>query len=176
MSVFITLLAIIAVLIVAILLYAATRPATFRIERATTVIAPADRIFPLIDDFRQWAAWSPYETMDPELKRSFSGAESGKGAVYAWEGRKAGAGPMEIVDTAPPSRVVVKLDFLKPFKASNTAEYTLEPVGDGTRVTWAMHGPNLFIGKIMGLFMSMDRMIGRDFEAGLAKLKSIAEA
>jgi len=174
MSVLFTIIAIIVVLVAAILVLAAMKPATFRIERSTTVRAPADRIFPLINDFHQWVAWSPFETMDTKLKRDFSGAESGKGAVYAWEGNKTGSGRMEILDTTP-SRILIKLDFFKPFKANNMAEYTLEPAGDGTRVTWAMYGPNIFIGKLMSVFMNHDRMIGSQFEAGLAKLKAVAE-
>jgi uncharacterized protein YndB with AHSA1/START domain len=167
------------VLIVAVavvLVLAARKPATFRIARSTRIKAPPERIFALIDDFRAWSAWSPWEKMDPALKRSYSGAPSGRGAVYAWEGnRKVGQGRMEIVDAAAPSRVTIRLDFLKPFEAHNTTEFTLVPQGDSTEVTWAMTGPNLFVGKVMGLFMDMDRMIGRDFEQGLANLKAVAE-
>lgn len=175
MSVFVTIVAIIVVLVAAILILAATKPATFRVERSAIVEAPADKIFPLINDFRQWMAWSPYETIDANLKRTYSGAENGKGAVYAWESKRAGSGRMEITDATPSSRILIKLDFFKPFKASNTAEYTIDPTAGGTRVTWAMYGPNLFIGKLMGLCMNMDKMIGRDFETGLAKLKTVAE-
>jgi hypothetical protein len=114
--------------------------------------------------------------MDPDLKRTYGGAARGRGAVYAWEGnRKVGQGRMEIVDAPVPSRVTIRLDFLKPFEAHNTAEFTLVPQGDVTEVTWAMTGPNLFMGKVMGLFVDMDRMIGRDFERGLANLKAVAE-
>lgn len=156
--------------------YAATRPDTFRIERAATIEAPPDAIFPLISDFRKWTLWSPWEKMDPALKRSYDGAASGPGAVYEWEGnRKVGKGRMEITDAPPPSRVTIKLDFLKPFEAHNTSEFTLISRGGATLVTWAMHGPNLFVGKAMSLFFDMDRMIGKDFEAGLANLKTVAE-
>jgi uncharacterized protein YndB with AHSA1/START domain len=167
---------ILLVAIVVVLVVAARKPAGFRIERATSIKAPPDKIFALINDFRNWRAWSPWERMDPNLRRSYSGAERGEGAVYEWEGNsKVGKGRMEIVEAPPPSRVAIKLDFLKPFEAHNTAEFTLVPRGDATEVTWAMHGPNLFIGKVMGVFMSMDRMIGKDFEAGLANLKAAAE-
>jgi hypothetical protein len=166
---------ILLVAIVVVLVLAARKPAGFRIERATSIKAP-DKIFALINDFRNWRAWSPWERMDPNLRRSYSGAERGEGAVYEWEGNsKVGKGRMEIVEAPPPSRVAITLDFLKPFEAHNTAEFTLVPRGDATEVTWAMHGPNLFIGKVMGVFMSMDRMIGKDFEAGLANLKAAAE-
>jgi uncharacterized protein YndB with AHSA1/START domain len=167
---------ILLVAIVVVLVLAARKPAGFRIERATSIKAPPDKIFALINDFRNWRAWSPWERMDPNLRRSYGGAERGEGAVYEWEGNsKVGKGRMEIVEAPPPSRVAIKLDFLKPFEAHNTAEFTLVPRGDATEVTWAMHGPNLFIGKVMGVFMSMDRMIGKDFEAGLANLKAAAE-
>ena len=167
---------ILLVAIVVVLVLAARKPAGFRIERATSIKAPPDKIFALINDFRNWRAWSPWERMDPNLRRSYGGAERGEGAVYEWEGNsKVGKGRMEIVEAPPPSRVAIKLDFLKPFEAHNTAEFTLVPRGESTEVTWAMHGPNLFIGKVMGVFMSMDRMIGKDFEAGLANLKTAAE-
>jgi len=167
---------ILLVVVAAILILAAMKPATFRITRATSITAPPEKIFPLIADFRAWSAWSPWEKMDPALKRSYSGPGSGQGAVYAWEGNsKVGKGRMEIIDAPPPSRVAIKLDFLKPFEAHNTAEFTLTPRGSTTDVTWAMHGPNLFIGKVMSLFVSMDRMVGKDFETGLANLKAEAE-
>jgi carbon monoxide dehydrogenase subunit G len=168
--------AILAVAVVAILAYAATRPDTFRVQRSTNIKAPADKIFPFINDFHTWTAWSPYEKRDPEMKRTFGGAPSGKGATYAWDGNKnVGAGHMEILDAPAPSRVTIKLDFSRPFEGHNTAEFTLEPQGDTTKVTWAMHGPAVFIGKVMGIFIDMDNMIGKDFEAGLTSLKSLAE-
>ena len=169
-------LAVIAVVaIAAVLVYAATRPDTFRIKRQASIQAAPDKIFALINDFRNWQSWSPWENMDPALKRSYSGAASGPGAVYEWEGnKKVGKGRMEIVE-AVPSRVAIKLDFLKPFEAHNVAEFTLIPRGGATDVIWAMHGPNLFIGKVMSLFFDMDRMVGKDFETGLANLKALAE-
>lgn len=161
----------------ALLAFAATRPDTFRVQRTATIDAPPEEIFALINDFHRWRSWSPYEKLDPAMKRTHSGAASGRGAVYAWESEgKAGVGRMEITDVSQPSRVTIRLDFVKPFKARNTAEFTLQPNGRATTVTWAMHGPNLFVGKVMGIFLDMDRMIGKDFEAGLATLKSLAEA
>ena len=169
-------LLVVVVLIGALLAYAATRPDSFRVERATVIKAPPAKVFALIDDFRQWAGWSPWEKLDPAMKRTHSGAASGKGAVYAWEGNgDVGAGRMEILETTAPSRVLIRLDFMKPFEATNTAEYTIQPEGDATRVTWAMYGPAPFMSKLMQVFVSMDKMIGKDFEQGLANLKALAE-
>jgi len=148
---------------------------TFRVERSVLIEAPPAAIFPYIDDFRAWADWSPYEKMDPDLAKTYSGSQRGQGAAYAWVGRKAGSGSMEIVRSDPPSKVVIKLDFTKPMTAHNTAEFTLEPQGSGTKVTWAMFGPNTLLSKVMGLFMSMDRLVGPQFEEGLANLKRLAE-
>lgn len=167
---------VLALAIAAVLILAARKPDRFAVQRATTVQAPPDRIFPLINDFHQWGNWSPYETRDPAMKRSYSGADSGKGAVYGWEGNKdVGSGRMEILDAQAPSKIVIKLDFFAPFEGHNTAEFTMLPQGDGTNVTWSMHGPSPFIGKIMHVFINMDRMVGKDFEAGLANLKRLTE-
>jgi hypothetical protein len=166
----------IAAAIALFLIVCAMKPDAFRIERSTLIDAPADRIHPMIDDFRRWPDWSPWETKDPGMTRTLSGAETGTGAVYAWDGnRNIGAGRMEILDSAVPARVVIQLDFLRPFKARNTAEFTLKPEGLGTRVTWAMFGPQPFIGKVMDTIMNCDRMIGKEFEAGLARLKAEVE-
>ena len=168
--------AILVVAVAAILIYAATKPNEFRVQRSVTIKAPADKIYPLIVDLHGWAAWSPYEKKDPDMKRTFSGAHSGKGAIYEWNGNKSvGHGRMEVTDTAAPSKVVIKLDFFSPFEAHNTAEFTLAPQGDSTNVTWAMYGPNVFMGKVMQVFMNMDKMVGTDFEAGLQALKARAE-
>jgi Polyketide cyclase / dehydrase and lipid transport. len=162
--------------VVVVLVLAANRPGTFRVERTLRIQAPPERIQGYIEDFHQWGQWSPYEKLDPQMQRTFSGAEKGRGAVYAWEGNgKAGAGRMEIIESDPGSRVTIALDFLKPFKASNTAEFTLVPRDGGTEVTWAMFGPVPFVAKIMHLFIDVDRMVGKDFEAGLASLKALAE-
>ena len=168
--------AVIVVIVAGILIYAATRPDTFRVQRTASIKAPPDKIFPLINDLHAWSAWSPYEKKDPAMKRTFSGAPSGKGAVYEWDGDKnVGKGRMEIIDATQPTKVVIKLDFIKPFEGHNTAEFTMEPKGDNTVVTWAMYGPSAFMMKVMGIFMNMDNMIGNDFAVGLANLKAIAE-
>jgi len=159
----------------AVAAYAATKPDTFRVERSTTIQAPPEAIAAHITDFHRWEAWSPYEKLDPAMKKSYSGAEQGPGAIYAWEGSKAGTGRMEIRD-ASSGLVRIQLDFSKPFEAHNTAEFTLQPEGDGTRVTWAMHGPNPFMSKVIGVFMDMDELLGKDFASGLANLKAVAEA
>jgi carbon monoxide dehydrogenase subunit G len=170
-------IALVVVLAIAVLLvFAATRPDTFRVERTARIEAPAEKIFPLIDDFHRWGAWSPYEKLDPGMKRSFGGAASGKGATYAWQGNgQVGAGRMEIVESAPSSKVAIQLDFIEPFEGHNMAEFTLQPQGGATQVTWAMHGPSPYVARLMGIFFNMDRMIGKDFEAGLANLKAATE-
>jgi hypothetical protein len=180
---------VLAIAIAVVLILATGKPHTFRVERATVIQAPPEKIFSLIDDFHQWRAWSPWEDRDPALKRTYEGAEHGKGAVYAWDGnRNVGAGRMEILNaTSPsatsPSAIVIKLDFIKPFEGHNTAEFTMLPRGGatdagtniGTNITWAMHGPAPLMHRVMQVFMNLDRMIGKDFEAGLANLKKAAE-
>jgi carbon monoxide dehydrogenase subunit G len=167
---------VVVVLVGGFFVYVGTRPDTFRVQRMTTIKAPPEKIFPHLNDFQRWPAWSPYEKKDPAMKRTLSGAPSGKGAVYEWEGNKEiGQGRMEIVATAPPSQLTLKLDFLKPFEAHNMVDFTLEPRGESTQVTWAIHGPSPFMAKVMGLVMDMDKMIGQDFEAGLADLKALSE-
>ncbi len=167
---------VLVVVIAGLLAFAATKPAVFRVQRATTIKAPPEGVFALIEDFHRWGAWSPYEKLDPGMKRTYGGAPSGKGAVYEWEGSsKVGQGRMEITDVSPPTKVTIKLDFLKPFEGHNTAEFTLAPSGEATTVTWAMHGPNRFIAKVMSIFFSVERMVGCDFETGLANLKAVAE-
>ena len=166
----------VAIAIAIVLILAATKPDTFSVRRVTTVRAPPEKIFPLINDFHQWGTWSPWEDKDPAMKRTYSGAGSGKGAVYAWDGNKnVGIGRMEILEVSAPSKIVIKLDFFKPFEAHNTAEFTMLPQGDATSLRWLMHGPAPFMSKVMQVFMNMDKMIGKDFEAGLAKLKKITE-
>jgi len=159
-----------------VLVLAAAKPDMFRIERAAIIAAPPERIFPLINDFRQWQSWSPFEKLDPAMTKTMSGPASGKGAVYEWKGnRKAGQGRMEIAEVSAPSKIDIDLRFLKPFKAHNTAEFRLEPQGGATKVTWAMRGKSPFVAKIMRTLVDVDAMVGRDFEAGLANLKTIAE-
>ena len=167
---------ILAVAIAVVLLLALTKPNTFTVQRAISIKAPAEKIFPVINDFHQWVAWSPYENKDPAMKRTYSGAENGKGAVYAWDGNSnVGSGRMEILDTSVPSKIVIKLDFFKPFEGHNTAEFTMLPQGDATNLTWVMRGPAVFVSKVMQVFMNLDKMIGKDFEAGLANLKKLTE-
>jgi hypothetical protein len=167
---------VVLLLITALLLYAATRPDSFRVQRSIGIRAAPEKIFALLNDFHNWADWSPWEKLDPAMKKTWQGASSGVGAVHAWEGNsKVGQGRMEIMEASAPSRLLIKLDFFKPFEAHNMAEYTLEPRGDSTEVTWAMYGPNRYFSKIMGLFFSMDRMVGGQFEDGLARLKVLAE-
>jgi len=167
---------ILAIAIAVVLIFAATKPNTLRVQRSASVKAPAEKIFPLINDFHQWVSWSPYEHRDPTLKRTYSGAESGKGAVYAWDGNKnVGSGRMEILDASAPSKIVIKLDFFKPFEGHNTAEFTMLPQGGSTCLSWVMRGPSSLISKLMQVFMNFDHMIGKDFEAGLANLKNLTE-
>lgn len=167
---------ILLVLIVALLGFAATKPDIFRMERSAPINAPAATIFPLLNDFRKWKGWSPYEKLDPEMQRTYLGAEEGLGAVYTWEGNnKAGAGRMEITESTPPSHILLRLEFSRPFKAVNTTEFHLVPEGSGTRVRWSMYGPQPFMQKVMCIFVDMDKMLGKDFEAGLANLKDEAE-
>jgi hypothetical protein len=166
---------IIVVLLAGVLTYAATKPDTFRVERSTSVNAPPEKIAPLISDFHSWGGWSPYENKDPNMKRTFSGAQSGNGSVYEWNGNsEVGQGRMEITESSP-SKVAIKLDFIKPFEGHDVATFTLAPQGDATIVTWAMDGPNPYLAKVMGVFCNMDHMIGKDFETGLANLKAAAE-
>ena len=167
---------VLALAIAAVLIFAATKPDTFGVQRAITVKAPPGKIFPLISDFHQWGSWSPYENKDPAMKRSFSGSADGKGSVYGWEGNKnVGSGRMEILDTSEPSKIVIKLDFFAPFEGHNTAEFTMLPQGDATNLTWLMHGPASFMSKVMQVFINLDKMIGKDFEIGLANLKRLTE-
>ncbi len=165
-----------AVVIVAILAYAATRPDTFRIQRTATIQAPPAKIYPHIEDFRRWTEWSPFETLDPNMKRTYGAAPHGEGATYAWEGNAdAGSGRMRIREAKPSSLVLIDLEFTAPFAAKNVAEFRLEPAGDATNVTWAMTGANPFLSKVIGVFMNMDEMIGGAFETGLANLERVAE-
>jgi uncharacterized protein YndB with AHSA1/START domain len=161
------------ILLAAVLGYAATQPDTFHIERTVSIKASPDKIFPLIDNPRSFTTWSPFE--EPGMKKTFTGPESGKGSTYAWEGKQMGAGSMEIAEANAPNNVVIKLDFIKPMQAHNTATFTLKPHGDSTDVTWALDGSNTFFCKVIHLFISMDSMCGKEFEKGLTKLKMLIE-
>ncbi|NTV52023.1 MAG: SRPBCC family protein [Candidatus Firestonebacteria bacterium] len=167
---------ILALGVVGILGFAAAQPDTFRIERTVNIKAAPEKIFTFLADFHQWAGWSPFEKMDSTMQKTFSGATSGKGSVYAWAGKgKSGTGRMEITDFSAPNRLAINLDFYKPFEAHNVAEFTLVSKGGMTEVTWAMFGPSSFTMKILHLFMNMDKMVGKDFSAGLENLKTLVE-
>jgi carbon monoxide dehydrogenase subunit G len=168
--------AVIAVGIAGILAYAATKPDTFRVQRAASIKAPPEKIFPLLNNLRAFALWSPYEKKDPRMQRTYSGASIGKGAVYEWDGDKnVGSGRLAIADSSPPSKVTLHLDMMRPLEAHNVVEFTLEPKGESTHVTWAMNGQVPYVAKIVHVFLNVDSMVGRDFEAGLADLKALAE-
>ena len=159
----------------AVLVLAAMKSGSLHVERSVRIKAAGDNILPLISDFHRWASWSPFERLDPAMKKTFSGAASGKGAIYEWVGNnKAGQGRMEVTD-ATASRVTIQLDFLKPFEGHNIAYFTVAPDGDATKVTWAMDGPSPFMMKVMRVFVNMDKMLGKDFELGLANLKAATE-
>ena len=167
---------ILVAVIAGLLLFANSRPNTFRIERATVINAPPGKLFGLVDDLRAWASWSPFEKLDPAMKRIFSGAPSGVGAAYDWDGnRRAGQGRMEITESTPSSKVTIKLDFTRPFVSHNMTVFTIVPNGDTSLVTWSMEGPNSLMGKVMGIFVNMDAMLGKDFATGLANMKVLAE-
>jgi len=175
-----TALLVLAAAIAALLGYAATRPPAFRIERSTRIAAGIPTVGALIDNFHAWQKWSPWEALDPQLQRSYSGAEAGIGAVYEWNGNdKAGVGRMEITEmraTQAHGVISIKLDFFKPFKANNTAEFVLTATDDGgTDLQWSMSGERPFLFRLIGVFLNFDRMVGGDFEKGLASLKRNAE-
>lgn len=171
-----TILIVVAVLIAGVLIYASMQPDSFRVQRSAVMNAAPDHIFAILNDFRRSPEWSPYEKKDPAMQRRLSGSEAGKGAVYEFEGNKeVGAGRIEILDTQAPQKLVMRLDMYKPFKGSNMVEYTLVPRGSGTEVTWALHGPMPFLSKVMCVFFDMDKMVGGDFENGLAALKTLVE-
>src|SRR5712691_9096324 len=170
-----TIALVIAALIAAVLIFAETRPDTFRVQRAASIKAPPEKIAAVLGDYHARQAWSPWEKLDPAMKRSYSGAEKGKGAVYAWEGNKeVGQGRMEITETTA-TRVAMDLDFVKPFAAHNKVVFSLAAKGDATEVSWEMQGPLPYVAKLVHLFLDMDGMVGKQFETGLANLKAVAE-
>lgn len=176
MKIALIILGVIAVGVAVVLIMAAMRPDDFRVQRSAVIKAPPEKIFPFINDFKQWPAWSPYEKIDPAMKRIYGATTAGKGATYGWEGNgNVGSGSMEILNAPAPSQVTIKLDFMKPFEAHNVADFTLMPVADGTTVTWAMHGPVPYKFKIVHMFMNVDKMVGGQFAEGLANLKAAAE-
>ncbi|MBI3480310.1 MAG: SRPBCC family protein [Nitrosomonadales bacterium] len=162
-------------LLLPLLIYASTKPDTFHVERGVTIKAPPEKIFPLINDFHAWNDWTPYNK-DPAMKKIYGAATMGKGATYAWEGnQEVGKGEIAITDTAPPGKVGLELHMIEPFEGRNRVVFTLTHQGDATQVTWAMDGKNSFPGKLIGLFMNMDKMIGSDFDKGLENLKAVTE-
>jgi hypothetical protein len=155
----------------------ATRPSEFRVQRTTTISAPAPVVFAQVNDFHKWEAWSPYVKRDPAMKKTFEGAPSGVGAIYTWSGNnEVGEGRTTIIESRPSELIRVQLEFVRPFAATSIAEFTFKPEGERTAVTWSLNGHNNFIAKAMGLVVNTDRMIGGDFETGLAQMKSAAEA
>ncbi len=166
-----------AVIVVALAAFIATRPAEFRIVRSRTLSAPPAVVHGYVNDFHKWAEWSPWEKLDPALKRDHSGAPAGTGAVYAWSGNsQVGEGRMTITDSRAPHSVTIRLEFIKPFAATNTSQFDFAPSGSGTQVTWAMSGRNNFTSKAFSVFMDMDKMVGADFERGLANLDTVTAA
>ena len=170
-------LLIVAAVVLIVILVVAMQPAAFKIERSTTIAAPPAAVFVQVNDFHKWTAWSPWEGIDPQLKRTYEGPPAGVGAHYHWVGnKKVGEGMMTISESRAAELIRIKLEFLKPFKATNTAEFTFKPQGDQTLVNWAMTGERNFVMKAFGMMMDMEKMVGGDFEKGLAKMKSVTEA
>jgi uncharacterized protein YndB with AHSA1/START domain len=168
-------LLVLLVAIVGVLGYAATKPDTFRVERKAVVPAPPDRVYAMIEDFHRWGEWSPWEKLDPAMTRTHGGPAKGLGATYAWKGNDdVGEGRMEITEATAQGRVVIKLDFIDPFESSNVTTFTLTPVNGGTEVIWRMEGPMPYVSKLMDTVIGMDRMIGKDFEQGLANMQGVA--
>ncbi|HUR45808.1 MAG TPA: SRPBCC family protein [Candidatus Saccharimonadales bacterium] len=170
-------LIILGVIIVIFIVIVALQPADFRVVRSASMTAPAPAVFAQVNDFHNWDAWSPWAKLDPNMKTTFEGPPAGPGAIYSWTGdRKVGAGRMAITESKPAELVRIKLDFLKPFEASNVTEFSFKPDGNNTSVTWSMTGRNNFMAKAFCLFMNMDKMVGGDFEKGLAQMKKVVEA
>ena len=166
----------VAVVIAAFAAIVALQPSDFRIERSATMAAPPPAVFAQVNDFQKWQSWSPWEKLDPALRRSYEGPAAGAGAQYAWIGNKdVGEGRMTILESRPGELVRIKLEFFKPFAATNTAEFSFKPQAGGTAVTWSMAGQNNFIARAVCMFMNMDRMVGGQFEQGLAQVKAIVE-
>ncbi len=167
---------VVAAIIAVILVLAAMRPDTSRVERSIAIKASPEVVYGLLDNFHNWPSWSPWEKLDPAMNRGFTGPDKGKGAGYTWQGnKKVGKGAMEILESQASTKLIIKLDFFEPFEAHNTAQFDLSHNGGETTVTWAMFGPSPFMMKIMHLFMNMDKMVGKDFEEGLSHLKANAE-
>ncbi len=169
-------LIVLLIVIAGVLGYAATKPDSFRVERKATINAPPEKVFAMIEDFHRWGEWSPWEKLDPGMTRTHGGPAKGVGATYAWSGNDdVGQGKMEVIEAVPASKLTFKLDFITPFEAHNTGEFVLTPKDGGTEVAWSMYGPSPYVSKLMDTVMSMDKMIGKDFEKGLANMKAAAE-
>ncbi|MFA6179023.1 MAG: SRPBCC family protein [Candidatus Methylopumilus sp.] len=171
-----TILITLAAVLIVFFIYAAFRADTFHIQRSANIQAPAEKLYAIIDDHHQWSNWSPWEKLDPAMKKTFSGAGNGKGAIFEWEGNKeVGSGRNEIIESIPATKIIMQLDMFTPFEAHNIVEFTLTPQGDTTNITWAMHGPQPYMAKVMSVFFDCDKMVGGMFEDGLANLKRFAE-
>jgi uncharacterized protein YndB with AHSA1/START domain len=166
---------VVALLLGALLIFAATKPDSFRIERSTTIAAPPEKVFAFINDMRQFNAWNPFAKIDPQGVITYDAVTAGVGGAYTWLGEKSGAGRMQISESVTPKRVSAKLDFTKPFEAHNLVDFTIEPQGAGVSFTWAMHGPMPYMNRLMTIFFDMDKTVGKDFESGLNNLKALAE-
>lgn len=172
----IKILAVLAIVLLAVAVYVATRPAEFRVTRTASFAAPAPAVFARVNELRKWQAWSPWAKKDPQMRQGYEGPPAGVGSITSWQGNKdVGEGRMTIVESRPAELIRIKLEFFKPFAATNSAEFTFKEEGGSTAVTWSMSGQNNFVGKAMSVFMDFDKMIGADFEAGLANLKTVVE-
>jgi hypothetical protein len=170
-------LILVVVLVAVCAIVVALQPAHYQVERSATINAPAPTVFAQVNDFHKWEAWSPWAKLDPAMKQSYEGAPAGNGAVYSWTGNsQVGEGRMTITESHPSDLIKIKLEFIKPFTATNATDFTFTPQGNQTNVKWMMSGDNNFVGKAFGLIMNMDKTIGGDFEKGLAQMKTVAEA
>jgi uncharacterized protein YndB with AHSA1/START domain len=170
-----TVLLVVLVGIAALLAYAAVKPDSFRLSRSATIAAPPDRVFALINDLRRFNEWNPFAKMEPTVAITYDSSSAGVGGAYNWKGEKTGEGRMQITESVPAQRVTAKLDFSKPFEAHNMVEFSLQPQGSGSTVTWEMRGPMPYLNRLMTSFFDMDKTVGKDFEAGLENLKALAE-
>jgi len=168
-------IAVIAFAVVGVILFAATRPNYFRVERSLDIRAPAEKIFPVLTDLKQQRLWSPWDQMDPDMKRTYGGAGQGVSAVYEWDSKKLGSGRQEITAVKPNEKIDIKIDFFRPFKANNRTEFLLQPAGNATKVTWAMFGSATLVHRVMSLIFCSTKMMEREFDKGLVQLKAIAE-
>jgi hypothetical protein len=168
---------VLVVIVVVFLVVVAMQPAEFQVTRSATIAAPAPVVYAQVNDFHNWAAWSPWEKLAPAMKKTYDGPAAGTGSVYSWNGNKeVGEGRMTILESHPGELVRIKLEFMRPFAATNTTDFTFKPNGDQTIVTWSMTGNKNFMAKAFHMFINMDKMIGGDFDKGLAQMKTVSEA